>query len=141
MPVEDGGGAVRSPPMSDSIELSPTPASVAVARRWSIDVLDQAGATQLADTMALLVSELVSNVVLHARTPCCLSIQQTEGRFRVEVQDGSDRLPGRRERTDPLAQSGRGMQLVDGLSAAHGVDPQPDGGKRVWFELEVPSTP
>jgi anti-sigma regulatory factor (Ser/Thr protein kinase) len=127
--------------MSDSIELSPTPASVALARRWSMDVLDQVGASELADTMALLVSELVSNVVLHARTPCSLSIVESSGRIRVEVQDGSDRLPGRRERTDPLAQSGRGMQLVDGLSAAHGVDPQPKGGKRVWFELELPTVP
>ena len=125
--------------MSDSIELAPTPASVALARRWSLDVLDQAGAPELADTMALLVSELVSNVVLHARTPCCLSILQRGGRIRVEVQDGSDRLPGMKERTDPLAQSGRGMQLVDGLSAAHGVDPQPAGGKLVWFELEAPA--
>jgi len=125
--------------MPASIELSPTQASVAEARRWSVDVLDQAGAAELADTMALLVSELVSNVVLHARTPCCLSILQTGGRIRVEVQDGSDRLPGMRERTDPLAQSGRGMQLVDALSCAHGVEPQPGGGKRVWFELEVPA--
>ncbi|MGN6692897.1 MAG: ATP-binding protein [Aquihabitans sp.] len=127
--------------MPESIELSPTPASVAVARRWSMDVLDRAGAAELSDTMALLVSELVSNVVLHARTPCSLSIRQMRDRFRVEVQDGSDRLPGMRERTDPLAQSGRGMQLVDGLSAAHGVDPEPRGGKRVWFELELPVVP
>jgi anti-sigma regulatory factor (Ser/Thr protein kinase) len=127
--------------MSRSIELSPTPASVALARRWSMDVLDQVGAPELADTMALLVSELVSNVVLHARTPCCLRIVEEQGRIRVEVQDGSDRLPGIRERTDPLAQSGRGMQLVDGLSAAHGVDRQPKGGKRVWFELDRPPAP
>jgi anti-sigma regulatory factor (Ser/Thr protein kinase) len=127
--------------MSDSIELAPTPASVALARRWSMDVLDQVGASELADTMALLVSELVSNVVLHARTPCSLSIACTQGRIRVEVHDGSDRLPGMRARTDPLAQSGRGMQLVDGLSAAHGVDPNPRGGKRVWFELDLPVAP
>lgn len=101
-------------------------------------MLGRVGAPELSDTMALLVSELVSNVVLHARTRCCLTISQTPSRIRVEVQDGSDRLPGLRERTDPLAQSGRGMVLVDGLSAAHGVDPQPAGGKRVWFELEVP---
>jgi anti-sigma regulatory factor (Ser/Thr protein kinase) len=106
-----------------------------------MDVLDRVGQSALSDTMALLVSELVSNVVLHARTPCSLSILQKPDRIRVEVQDGSDRLPGMRERTDPLAQSGRGMQLVDGLSSAHGVDPQPKGGKRVWFELEVPATP
>ena len=99
------------------------------------------GASALNDTMSLLVSELVSNVVLHARTPCLLSIEQGGDRIRVEVEDGSDRLPGMKARTDPLAQSGRGMQLVDGLSAAHGVDRQPKGGKRVWFELLVPEAP
>jgi len=124
--------------VSDSIELSPTPASVAAARRWSSDVLARVDAEELADTMALLVSELVSNVVLHARTPCSLSISREQDRIRVEVSDASDRMPGVSRRTDPLAQSGRGMQLVDGLSAAYGVDPQPMGGKRVWFELEVP---
>jgi anti-sigma regulatory factor (Ser/Thr protein kinase) len=103
-----------------------------------MDVLDRVGCPELSDTMALLVSELVSNVVLHARTPCSLRIAQQRGRIRVEVRDGSDRLPGMRERPDPLAQSGRGMQLVDGLSVAHGVDPDPCGGKRVWFELDVP---
>ena len=139
--VEAWGRGVRSPPMSDSIELTPTPASVALARRWSTDALEHVGAPELADTMALLVSELVSNVVLHARTPCCLTIVRDGARVRVEVQDGSDRLPGRKERTDPLAQSGRGMQLVEGLSAAHGVVPQPGGGKCVWFELEVPGAP
>jgi len=124
--------------MSESIELAPTPASVAKARRWSQDVVEHFGDAELADTMALLVSELVSNVVLHARTPCSLSILDDGKRIRVEVQDGSDRMPGTDIRTDPLAQSGRGMILVDGLSAAHGVDRQPLGGKRVWFELLVP---
>ena len=127
--------------MPESIELSPTAASVALARRWSHDVLVRVGAPELSDTMALLVSELVSNVVLHARTPCSLSIGESSGRIRVEVEDGSDRMPGLKARNDPLAQSGRGMQLVDGLSAAYGVDPQPMGGKRVWFELVVPSVP
>ena len=125
--------------MSETIELLPTPSSVALARRWSKDVLDRFGTPELSDTMALLVSELVSNVVLHARTPCSLTIDEDHGRVRVEVQDGSDRLPGLSGRSDPLAQSGRGMQLVDGLSAAHGVDPEPTGGKCVWFELEVPA--
>lgn len=125
--------------MSESIELSPTPASVAEARRWSKGVLERAGAVELCDTMVLLVSELVSNVVLHAGTPCQLTVATDGGRVRVEVADGSDRLPGRSEHNDPLAQSGRGLQLVHGLSSAYGVDPDPQGGKRVWFELQVPS--
>lgn len=138
MSVEQGTSGVRSPPMSDSIELSPTPASVALARRWSQGVVERFDDADLADTMALLVSELVSNVVLHARTPCSLSICEAGDRLRVEVQDGSDRMPGIQQETDPMAQSGRGMILVDGLSAAHGVEPEPLGGKRVWFELLVP---
>ena len=104
-------------------------------------MLKRVGAPELGDTMALLVSELVSNVVLHAHTPCSLCITEGHGRIRVEVQDGSDRLPGARGPADPLAQSGRGMLLVDGLSAAHGVEPEPKGGKRVWFELLMPKVP
>ena len=72
--VQPSARGVRSPPMSESIELAPTPASVAKARRWSQDAVQHFGDADLADTMALLVSELVSNVVLHARTPCSLSI-------------------------------------------------------------------
>jgi anti-sigma regulatory factor (Ser/Thr protein kinase) len=127
--------------MSRSIELAPTPASVAEARRWSLAVLGGSGGAELADTMALLVSELVSNVVLHARTTCTLRVVTTADRIRVEVHDDNDRLPGVLRRTDPLAQSGRGMQLVDGLSAAHGVELSTGGGKCVWFELEVPPQP
>lgn len=117
--------------------LSPTATSVAEARRWSSQVLGHLGAPELADTMALLVSELVSNVVLHAGTACDLRIARTGSRVRVEVCDGSDQLPGRAASADPFAQSGRGMVLVDGLSAAHGAEPVASGGKRVWFELEV----
>ena len=121
-----------------AIDLSPTPDSVARARRWSIEVLGGLDAAELADTLALLVSELVSNVVLHARTACTLTIEDHADRLRVEVRDGSDRLPGLAARADPLAQSGRGMLLVDGLSDGHGVEPLPGGGKLIWFELRRP---
>ena len=48
-------------------------------------------------------------------------------------------MPGTDVQQDPLALSGRGMLLVDGLSAAHGAEPLAGGGKRVWFELLVPT--
>lgn len=127
------------PAVSESIELSPEPASVAFARRWSRALVVQAGVAEIADTMVLLVSELVSNVVLHAGTPCQLLIDADAQRVRVEVVDGSDVLPEAQALTDPLAQSGRGLQLVQGLSTAYGIDPEPGGGKRVWFELAVSS--
>jgi anti-sigma regulatory factor (Ser/Thr protein kinase) len=123
--------------MSEAIELEPIPASVARARRWSEAVLVELEAEELSDTMVLLVSELVSNVVLHARTPCTLQIERTGARVRVEVRDGSDRLPAAAARGDVLAPSGRGLLLVEALSAASGVESEPLGGKRVWFELAV----
>lgn len=120
------------------IELSPNPDSVARARRWSNEVLQDLGIPELADTLALLVSELVTNVVVHARTACEVTILDEVDRLRVAVRDGSDRLPGLNLRSDPLAQSGRGMLLIDGMSDRYGVEQLPGGGKLVWFELVRP---
>ena len=54
--------------MGEQIHLPPTPDSVAAARRWSAGLVVPVDGPAMADTVALLVSELVSNVVLHART-------------------------------------------------------------------------
>lgn len=132
-------GGVRCRPMSDRIELPPTAGSVGIARRWSADIVGRDGDAELADTAALLVSELVSNVVLHARTPCELTITRIGSRVRVEVRDGSDRLPGKTGQPDPMALSGRGMLLVEALSDDHGTEALAEGGKRIWFELAVPT--
>jgi anti-sigma regulatory factor (Ser/Thr protein kinase) len=123
--------------MSQFIDLSPNPASVARARHWSRDVVGPIGGAEVVDTVALLVSELVSNVVLHANTPCSLRIDPGSERIRVEVQDLSDRLPAAAPLPGPSSRSGRGLPLVRALSAAHGIDPDPAGGKRVWFEVDV----
>ena len=125
--------------MEDRIELQPAPESVAAARRWSVQRAEQAGFGELRDTVALLVSEVVSNVVLHARTPCELSVATSGQQVRVEVRDGHDRLPGVTRSRDPLSSSGRGMVLVEALSDAHGSTALPGGGKVVWFQLAGPS--
>ena len=124
--------------MSGFLELGPTPDSVGRARRFSVAYAHDSGMSEVSDTLSLLVSELVSNVVLHARTPCVLHIERSPARIRVQVRDGSDRMPGSTQRSDPFAQSGRGMVLVESLSAGHGVDKLAEGGKSVWFELHVP---
>ena len=123
--------------MPDSIELAANPRSVAEARRWSCAAAVEAGFAIEVDTIELLVSELVSNVVLHARTPCQLVFSASPERLRIEVRDGSSALPARSSTVDPMALSGRGMVLVDTLSTAHGSEPLPGGGKLVWFELET----
>lgn len=123
--------------MSDRIELSPNPGSVAVARRWSTELAEQAGFKVEVDTVALLVSELVTNVVLHARTPCELVIDIAGDVLRVEVRDGSNAIPTATIQNDPMALSGRGMVLIDALSTTHGAEALPGGGKLVWFELQT----
>lgn len=125
--------------MSAQIELAPTPGCVAVARRWSTDRALQAGFRVEVDTVALLVSELVTNVVLHARTACELRISSDDDVLRVEVRDGHDALPTGSVRPDPLALSGRGLVLIDALSTTHGAEALPGGGKLVWFELRTPT--
>ena len=84
---------------------------------------------------SLLVSELVTNVILHTGSTAQLLVQFDRVRVRVEVQDADSRPPVRRKRA-PTAATGRGLVLVETLATAWGWAPVEDGkGKVVWFEL------
>ena len=119
--------------MGRGLRLEAEPSSVARARRFCEERLADWGALHLVATTSLLVSELVTNVVLHARTPCELRLERGM-RLRVEVVDGSPQPPVVRE-VDQVAGSGRGLLLVQALSAESGTIVEPTG-KRVWFELD-----
>jgi anti-sigma regulatory factor (Ser/Thr protein kinase) len=124
--------------MAGPLELDPTPASVRRARRWSQERAAELGAPGAVDTVGLLVSELVSNVVLHARTRCTVALVRLGDHLRVEVSDASSRAPSLpRTAGDPLAQSGRGMAMVARLASSHGTIDRGEHGKTVWFELPV----
>ncbi|MGP3959507.1 ATP-binding protein [Nonomuraea sp. 3N208] len=85
----------------------------------------------------LLVSELVTNAVEHARGLVRLSVSAACGRLRCEVEDDSPCLPRpRRARDDE--ESSRGLCLVHALSSGWGSAPT-GHGKVVWFELPVPA--
>jgi anti-sigma regulatory factor (Ser/Thr protein kinase) len=87
-------------------------------------------------TLALLVSELVSNAVRHsegsAEAPIVLSATVTNETIRVTVTDaGRGFTPSPR---DPAGtQGGFGLQLLETAAARWGVDS--GGPTRVWFEL------
>ncbi len=87
----------------------------------------------LVDEMSLVVSELVTNAVRHAEPPVALEIEVSDDEVLVAVDDGS---PGRPGVTHPPfgAEGGRGLQLVDQVSAETGIRPQPPG-KTVWAAL------
>ncbi len=118
------------------------PASAAEARRFSVAALREWGLSSLADTVTLLVTELVSNGVRHARTGLRLALSFDHRCLRIAVADADPRPPIPRTRHG-LSVGGWGLALVDSLSTHWGTDID-DGGKTVWFEIdttEIPLTP
>jgi anti-sigma regulatory factor (Ser/Thr protein kinase) len=118
-----------------SLELAASPESVPEARRWARRLAEDWELGDLDWPLLQLVTELVTNCVLHARTPSVLRIEQetTTGVVRCEVRDLSTLRPRRRVHSSG-ATTGRGLQMLDRLSSSWGVTPSPTG-KTVWFEL------
>ena len=87
----------------------------------------------LVDAVELLVSELVTNAVIHASSAPRLEVALLPDRVRVEVQDDDPALPARRV-PDEDRPGGRGLLLLDGVASSWGAEPRGDG-KVVWFEV------
>ena len=108
------------------------------ARHFVNAELSRAGFADAAFTASLLVSELITNVLLHARTDTRIVIESQDGEdpagpLRIAVHDTSQRpIARRRHRADSA--TGRGLMLVEQLAADWGVDSY-EGGKAVWFVL------
>jgi anti-sigma regulatory factor (Ser/Thr protein kinase) len=115
--------------------LPPVPQSARRARRHVTALLEALGLPALADTAALLVSEVVTNVLLHARSEASLRVCARPGALRVEVCDSSA-LPVQRRLRAAEAATGRGLVLLDALAERWGTETR-RGGKVVWFELAL----
>jgi anti-sigma regulatory factor (Ser/Thr protein kinase) len=83
----------------------------------------------------VVISELVTNAVLHGGGHIVLEVDWDPLWLRLSVSDGSRSVP-RRRWPRPLETTGRGLRLVEALSARWGVDSRPVG-KRVWAELDL----
>ena len=108
--------------------------SVARARRAVVQVLRDAGREDLCDTAALLVSEVVTNAVLHGDGTVEVRADVRDVVLRVEVEDDGPGVPALRD-AGPDAEGGRGLALVEALSRDWGVQ-QVAGGKYVWFVVD-----
>lgn len=117
-----------------SRRFEPEELAPAVARRFAVEVLQRWGHpdTRIEDAR-LVLSELVANAVIHARSPMSVSIRSERHTVRLAVHDDSPIEPTPRP-VDPSALSGRGLQIVGALSSSWGVDATPVG-KTVWAEL------
>lgn len=118
-----------------ALELPATTDSVPVARRFVRVELRHSEAD--VDTAVLLTSEVVTNAVLHARSPFRLVVEDRESNVRIAVHDRSP-VPPRMHNFSPLSATGRGLRLLDHLALAWGVE-SADSGKTVWFEVGQPS--
>lgn len=123
-------------PVLAEVHLTSRPESASTARRLALTVVGRWGLGHHADTVELLVSELVGNAVRHtgART-FGLRMLRRRGWIRVEVRDPSRALPCLLP-VRPLDVGGRGLFLVDTLADRWGVDLQARG-KTTWFELRA----
>jgi anti-sigma regulatory factor (Ser/Thr protein kinase) len=125
--------------LTASVDLPPVAASVPVARHVVVQLLRAWSAPQDLDDTALLVTELVANVVDHVGGEAHLTLELTlsDAWLRIAVVDGSSVLPVVRELQQGNAR-GRGLLLVQAIADRWGTD-EHDGGKRVWFEV-APAT-
>ncbi|MGH3341392.1 MAG: SpoIIE family protein phosphatase [Carbonactinosporaceae bacterium] len=140
--------------------LQAVPEAAAMARRFTRDTFAGWGLADASDLAELLVSELVTNAVRHTVVPPLpapqtagvpgtatphpagnvgreidLAVRRGQEALWVEVSDRDVRLP-RLRIASPEDEGGRGLYLVDALSARWGTRPTPNG-KIVWFEVPL----
>ncbi|MDN3294165.1 SpoIIE family protein phosphatase [Streptomyces ficellus] len=113
------------------------PERIGAARQHLRELLYDWADPEQVDSAVLMLSEMVTNVLVHTDGDALLVAEATgdhgKRRLRVEVADASDELPHRR-RPGEMASSGRGLVLMEMLAHAWGVDPRGEG-KSIWFEL------
>jgi len=118
------------------MEVEMTPEAPRSARAFLSDALLAWEQERHADTAALLVSELVTNAIVHGRSAVQLRVAMLDSTIRVEVNDTSVQEPSLVP-SRPGEPGGYGLPLVDSLADHWGYEVIPGEGKRVWFELEA----
>jgi anti-sigma regulatory factor (Ser/Thr protein kinase) len=113
-------------------------ASVGEARSW-IDAFlsDCTNGNTVRDDAQLVVSELVTNALMHGDGALVLRASITGDTVQISVTDSGDDLPEVLP-VDPTRIGGLGLIVVDRIASEWGVSPFP-GGKTVWAALTLPS--
>jgi anti-sigma regulatory factor (Ser/Thr protein kinase) len=120
--------------MAKTVELDPKPASVRRARVFTAGALGDDGVeASVIELAVLLVSEVVTNAAVHARSTIRVTVYVDSHWVRVEVKDEGQGQPVLRVPAQSELQ-GRGLAVVDRLSTDWGTD-RLDRGKVVWFEI------
>ncbi|WP_326701012.1 ATP-binding protein [Streptomyces sp. NBC_01754] len=135
--LDSGTGALR-----DCFALAARPESVRSARRLTRSRLDAWQVDQdTHDAAVLIVSELVTNAVVHtASTRVLCELEYSGAGLRISVRDQGHQPGGPRLAPAADDEHGRGLLLVDSLSSAWGThDAADSSGRVVWARLRAGS--
>ena len=119
--------------MSESLQIAGRLDGPARARGWMRGLCAAHDLEGLCDDAVLMVSELVTNAVLHAGTGCVLVVELDDQAMRVDVLDEDHHVIGPVQVADG-SERGRGLNIVAALSTTWGVNYR-DPGKSVWFTI------
>lgn len=123
-----------------SITLQADPDAPATARAFITDTCDNWGIPRATKLASLVASELVTNAVIHARTPSVMGIHLDRGALHVSVRDGDPR-PMRRPEPGATGahtgEHGRGLLILDAMADRWGTLPTATG-KVVWATIALP---
>ena len=117
--------------MAHELQLPEGATAPRSARRWLRPHLVGL-ADGVSDDLELLLTEVVTNAVVHARTASTVRIARADDLLCVEVEDGSPYPPRRRRTRTADDEHGRGVELLDSLATRWGVR-RVQHGKVVWF--------
>ncbi len=92
--------------------------------------------TEVVETAQLLVSELVTNAIVHGSGDPTLLLDIRADCLHVEVHDSDTSLDLEPLQGEPSRERGRGLAIVNALASSWGVQPRSDG-KAAWFDLDL----
>jgi anti-sigma regulatory factor (Ser/Thr protein kinase) len=128
------GDAPRADEMLE-VNLPHTPEAPAIARRYIVRWLTREVEPDELDTAKLLVSELVTNAVVHGHGEITLRATLDDDRLLVDVIDQGRGFERTLRQRDFAGVGGRGLAIVDAEASRWGIH---EGTTHVWFELERP---
>lgn len=135
-PWSDGGR-----PLVAAQDLPSEAASPGIARNVTKDTLARWSLGHFYDDAAVVVSELVTNAIRYglcpaAREPLRLVLARYESQLVCMVTDPTDTAPTMQE-PDWVAETGRGLHIIEAMSRAWGWTPLLGGGKAVWASFSI----
>lgn len=134
--LDEAQAALADAPMAAvlSADLAPTVSAAREARALVTDGCTRWGVPDLAEPACIAVTEMVNNVVAHARTPMTVRLAPRDSSLHLAVRDHSSRQPAFAGLAPLTSTGGRGLLLIDTVARRWGSTPVPDG-KVVWCVL------